>query len=112
MGTRTRRDYREAHASRSPLTNERFQQPFGRPGNHVAADEFADLLSGLRARFDGCSHAADIALHDRRYQRSADTNSFDDLHIRGFRHCICRLNQANQAFRFNQTNRTHDGTCF
>src|SRR5438552_1088339 len=33
------------------LTDERFKQTFGRPRDHVAADELADLLGGLRAGF-------------------------------------------------------------
>src|SRR2546423_13573939 len=63
------------------LTEKRLEQPFGRTGNHVAADQLARLLGGLGAGFDRGADAADVALHDRRDQRPADADPLDDLHV-------------------------------
>src|SRR5689334_23296113 len=66
------------------LTDERFEEAFGGAGDDVAADKLADLLGGLRAGFDGGADAADIALHDRGDERSADADALDDLNVGGF----------------------------
>ena len=39
-------------------------QAFGGARNDVAGDQFADLVGGRGAGFDGCPHAADVAADD------------------------------------------------
>ena len=86
------------------LANERFDQPFGRPRDDVAADELADLLGGLRRRLRRPRGRC-----RRRRCTIVVTNAppmpiaLDDLHVGGFGHRVGRFDEADQALGFNQS---------
>ena len=65
----------------------------------MAADELPYLLGSLCPSFDCSADAADVALHDRRDKCAADANALDDLHVRGFRHCVGRLDEGQHLGR-------------
>jgi hypothetical protein len=88
------------------LAKECFEQAFGRPGDYMASNEFASVLSGLGAGFDRSSHAADIATHNGGYQGAADADSLDDLYVGSLCHRVGRFYQADEALCFDQSNRS------
>ena len=58
------------------------------------------LVAACGAGFHGGPHAADVALHYRGHQSTADRNALDDAHVGGLGHGVGRLDQCYEPFRF------------
>jgi hypothetical protein len=85
-------------------SGERFDHALGRTRDDVRGNQFADRLRGRGAGVDRGANASDVAANNGRNETAADLNAFDHFNVGGFRHRVGRVDEGENAFRFNQSN--------
>ena len=74
-----------------------------RTRNYLHPDDFADAAGSCSACVGRALHRGDIAGDERRHQAATDFVPADKLDVGGFEHRVGRLQQGNEALRFNHS---------